>query len=182
MAENRSYMQRFAMLFGTYMGVFWVLKFILFPIGLTTPFLLFLFVGLTLCVPFMGFHYARQYRNEVCGGSMGFVQAWMFTLFMYMFAALLTSVAHYIYFRFIDNGYIIDFCDNQIDIVAQSNIPGMDGYINTYRENIAAVRQLSPIEITLQLVSTNVFIGTLLAFPTALFVMKRKKEEQPTNQ
>lgn len=106
MAENRGYMQRYAMLFGTYMGGFWILKFILFPVGLSVPFLLFLFMGLTLCVPFMGYYYARMYRNQVCGGGISFLHAWVFTVFMYMFAALLAAVAHYIYFRFIDHGYV----------------------------------------------------------------------------
>lgn len=108
MAENRGYMQRYAMLFGTYMGGFWILKFILFPVGLSVPFLLFLFMGLTLCVPFMGYYYARMYRNQVCGGGISFLHAWVFTVFMYMFAALLAAVAHYIYFRFIDHGYVIN--------------------------------------------------------------------------
>lgn len=109
MAENRGYMQRYAMLFGTYMGGFWILKFILFPVGLSVPFLLFLFMGLTLCVPFMGYYYARMYRNQVCGGGISFLHAWVFTVFMYMFAALLAAVAHYIYFRFIDH-----ICDKHV--------------------------------------------------------------------
>ncbi len=107
MAENRGYMQRYAMLFGTYMGGFWILKFILFPVGLSVPFLLFLFMGLTLCVPFMGYYYARMYRNQVCGGGISFLHAWVFTVFMYM------------------------------------------------------------------------FWGSILAFPTALFVMRRKKDDAP---
>lgn len=117
MAENRGYMQRYAMLFGTYMGGFWILKFILFPVGLSVPFLLFLFMGLTLCVPFMGYYYARMYRNQVCGGGISFLHAWIFTVFMYMFAALLAAVAHYIYFRFIDHGYVINTCETIDDIV-----------------------------------------------------------------
>ena len=32
MAENKGYMQ-YAMLFGTYLGGYWILKFILFPFG-----------------------------------------------------------------------------------------------------------------------------------------------------
>ena len=115
MAENRGYMQRYAMLFGTYMGGFWILKFILFPVGLSVPFLLFLFMGLTLCVPFMGYYYARMYRNQVCGGGISFLHAWVFTVFMYMFAALLAAVAHYIYFRFIDHGYVINTCETMVD-------------------------------------------------------------------
>jgi len=115
MTENRGYMQRYAMLFGTYMGGFWILKFILFPVGLSVPFLLFLFMGLTLCVPFMGYYYARMYRNQVCGGGISFLHAWIFTVFMYMFAALLAAVAHYIYFRFIDHGYVINTCETMVD-------------------------------------------------------------------
>lgn len=160
MAENRGYMQRYAMLFGTYMGGFWILKFILFPVGLSVPFLLFLFMGLTLCVPFMGYY-------------------WVFTVFMYMFAALLAAVAHYIYFRFIDHGYVINTCETMVDTLAQSNMPGMDSYIATYQEALETARLLSPIDITLQMISSNVFWGSILAFPTALFVMRRKKDDAP---
>ncbi len=37
---NRSYLQKYAMHFGTYMGIYWILKFILFPAGIphTFPF------------------------------------------------------------------------------------------------------------------------------------------------
>ena len=178
MAENRGHMQRYAMLFGTYIGMYWILKFILFPIGLTVPFLALLFMGLTFCVPFMGYYYVRMYRNVACGGSISFLHAWVFTVFMYMFAALLTAVAHYIYFRFIDHGYIITACETVIDALAQSNAPGMDEYIATYREALEAARLLTPIDITMQLVSWNVFIGSILALPTSLFVMRRKRGDK----
>lgn len=179
MTENRGYTQRYAMLFGTYMGGFWILKFILFPVGLSVPFLLFLFMGLTLCVSFMGYYYARMYRNQVCGGGISFLHAWIFTVFMYMFAALLAAVAHYIYFRFIDHGYVINTCETMVDTLAQSNMPGMDSYIATYQEALETARLLSPIDITLQMISSNVFWGSILAFPTALFVMRRKKDNAP---
>lgn len=165
------------MLFGTYMGIFWILKFILFPLGLTIPFLLFLFAGLTLGVPFMGYYYARTYRNQVCGGSISFPHAWVFTVFMYMFASLLTAAAHYVYFRFLDHGYVVNTVEAMMDAVAQSNLPGMESYISTYRDALEAARNISPIEIAMQMVSSNVTWGALLALPTALFVMKRKKDE-----
>lgn len=174
MAENRGYIQRYAMLFGTYMGGYWILKFILFPLALTIPLLSFLFIGLTLGVPVMGYYYARMYRNHVCGGSISFLHAWVFTVFMYMFAALLTAVAHYIYYRFIDHGFVINTCEMEISNLARSGIPGIETYTDAYKEVLEAARQLSPIDITLQLISSNVFCGTLLAFPTALFVMRRR--------
>lgn len=113
--------------FGTYMGVYWILKFILFPLGLSIPFLLFLFFGLTLGVPFMGYYYARTYRDKVCGGSIRFLQAWVFIVFMYMFAALLTAVAHYIYFRFIDHGFIVNTYMGMFDELSNKEVPGIEG-------------------------------------------------------
>ena len=176
MAESRSHIQKYAMHFGTYMGVYWILKFSLFPLGLTIPFLLFLFLGLTLGVPFMGYYYTRIYRNKICGGEISFGHAWMFTVFMYMFAALLTAVAHYIYFRFIDHGFVINAYESQIDILNKSGVPDIEAYTNMFQETLETVKSLTPIDITMQLVSWNVFCGSLLALPTALFVMRRKKE------
>ena len=175
MSEIICYMN-FFMLFGSYLGGFLILKFILFPLGLTIPFLSFLFVGLTLCVRFMGYYYVRMYRNIVCGGGISFLHAWIFTVFMYMFAALLTAVAHYIYFRFIDHGFVINAYESQIDILNQSGVPGIEAYANMFQETLETVKSLTPIDITMQLVSWNVFCGSLLALPTALFVMRRKKE------
>ena len=108
MTENRSYLQKYAMHFGTYMGIYWILKFILFPLGFHIPFLSLLFVILTLSVPFIGYHYAKMYRDKICGGSIQFSHAMLFTIFMYMFASLLVAVAHYAYFQFIDHGFIIN--------------------------------------------------------------------------
>lgn len=175
MTENKGYLQRYAMLFGTYLGGFWILKFILFPVGLTAPFLLFLFGVLTLCVPFMAYYYVRMYRNYVCGGAISFLHACIFTIFMYMFAALLTAVAHYIYFRFIDQGFVLDTYEGLLNNLATNVLPGMEAYVDQLKEALSVMRSLSPIEITMQLMSQNVFYGALLAIPTALFVMKRPR-------
>lgn len=174
MANNNRNMQQNAMLLGTYMGVFWILKFILFPLGMSAPFFSLLFIVLTLCVPFLGYYYARMYRNQVCQGYISFGQAWMFTTFMYMFASVLVAVAHYIYFRYLDNGFILDTCESQIALIEAANLPNTEGYITTLREALDNVRRLSPIDITMQMISQNVFTGMMLALPTALFVARRK--------
>ncbi len=176
MKENRSYLQRYAMLFGTYMGSFWILKFIIFPLGLTIPFLLFIFVGLTLSVPFIGYYYAKAYRNQACGGYINFLHAWIFTLFMYLFAALLTAVAHYVYFRYIDQGFVFDTYGNILNNLPPETTKGMGEYITLAKDSLSVIRAMKPIEITMQLMSQNVFYGSLIAIPTALFVMRKQKK------
>lgn len=186
MTDERNNLHKYAMQFGTCMGVFWICKFILFPAGLRIPFLLLLFVLMTIAVPFLGYYYARTYRNKICGGTISFFQAWIFTVFMYMFAALLVAVAHYIYFQFIDHGFIIDYYTNLIQELKGASINGVNNLGEQLDELITRLEELnlSPIDITIQLISQNVLYGSILALPTALFVMKRKKpdHDEVTNQ
>lgn len=176
MAENRGYIQRCAMLYGAYLGVFWIVGAAFFPLGLSNPFLFLVFIGFVLCGPFIAYRHVRTYRNAVCGGSMSFSHAWVFTVLMYMFAALLAAAAHYIYFRFIDQGYIINTYSKLVeDFFAQGvSMPGMDAYEEQLEVALDQLSMLTPIEITMQLFSNNVFWGILLAIPTALFAMKKR--------
>jgi hypothetical protein len=173
MADNRINTQKHAMSFGTYMGLFWIAKFSLLPLGLTNPLLLILFFGLTLAVPFMGYYYARIFRDKVCGGEIRFLRAWIFMIFMYMFAALLTAMAHYIYFRFIDKGFIVNTYIEILDSGAFANISGIEEYITQWKELVNVIRSMTPIELTLNLMSQNVFYCTVLSLLIAPFVMKK---------
>ncbi len=87
-----------------------------------------------------------------------------------MFAALLASVAHYIYFRFVDQGFILNAYENLLNTFTDKTLPDMDKYIDSLKESLNVLRSLSPIDITMQLISKNVFYGTLLAIPTALMI------------
>ncbi|MEG2573439.1 MAG: DUF4199 domain-containing protein [Bacteroides sp.] len=174
MTENRNYLQKYAMQFGAYLGIYYILKFFLFPMGLTVPFLQLIFLVLTIAVPFLAYYYGRKYRNKVCGGSINFMQAWMFMVFMYMFASLLAAVAHYIYFQFIDQGFLVNAYTGMIQDMKRMNLPGVTASLNQFEESLKIIGALSPIELTMQLISLNIFYGSLLAIPTALILMKKK--------
>ena len=175
MTESRNHLHKYAMHFGTYMGIFWIVKFILFPLGVEMPFLQLLFLVLTIAVPFLGYYYGRMYRNKVCGGTITFFQAWLFTLFMYMFASLLAGVAHYIYFQFLDHGYLYNTYFEIIGKMKSLKVPGSEELISQFENALDILGGLTPIELTMQLISQDVFYGSLLAIPTALFLMKKPK-------
>lgn len=160
--------------FGMYMGIYWILKFILFPLGFHIPFLSLLFLILTLSVPFIGYYYVRMYRDKICGGSIQFSHAMLFTIFMYMFASLLVAVAHYAYFQFIDHGFIVNSYIQLWDEL-MVNTPALIENKEVIKETIDAARSLTSINITMQLLSWDVLWGSILAIPTALMVMKKAK-------
>lgn len=100
MTNYKPTLQECAMRYGTGMGLLWAFKFMLFPLGLRIPFLQLLFIVLTIGVPFLGYIFAKKFRERHCGGSITFSRAFLFTTFMYMFASLFVAVVHYIYFRY----------------------------------------------------------------------------------
>ena len=53
--------------------------------------------------------------------------------------------------------------------------PGMDEQKETIEMMLDEVRSLTPINITLQFLSSDIIFCSLLAIPTALFGMRKKK-------
>ena len=177
MTENKSTLQEYAMRYGTAMGIFWACKFVLFPLGMSMPLLLIFFFILTLSVPILGYLFVRKYREQQCGGTLNFSKAYIFTIFMYMFASLFVAVIHYLYFRYMDNGMIVNTYQGMIDQMNAVATGDMKESLEQFRTALDVVSSLTPLEITLQLLTQNVFYCTILAIPTALLVMRNKKKE-----
>ena len=177
MTENKSTLQEYAMRYGTAMGIFWACKFVLFPLGMSMPLLLIFFFVLTLSVPILGYLFVRKYREQQCEGVLNFSRAYIFTIFMYMFASLFVAVIHYLYFRYIDNGMIVNTYQGMIDQMNAVATGDMKESLEQFRTALDVVSSLTPLEITLQLLTQNVFYCSILAIPTGLLVMRNKKKE-----
>ena len=177
MTENKSTLQEYAMRYGTAMGIFWACKFVLFPLGMSMPLLLIFFFILTLSVPILGYLFVRKYREQQCEGVLNFSRAYIFTIFMYMFASLFIAVIHYLYFRYMDNGMIVNTYQGMIDQMNAVATGDMKESLEQFRTALDVVSSLTPLEITLQLLTQNVFYCSILAIPTGLLVMRNKKKE-----
>lgn len=175
MEEEKINLQKYAMRYGTYMGLFWMVKFFFFPAGLTNPLLMLLFVLCTLAVPFIAYFMARSFRDKYCGGVIRFSQAWVFVTFMYLFAALLTAIAHYIYFAYLDQGYLVNTYSSLIEEMRNMKLEGVEEYLKQMEQVLEVVRNLSPIEMVVQLLSQNVIYGSILALPVAFLVRRKKR-------
>lgn len=176
MEDKPKTLQQHAMTFGTFMGIFWIIKFTFLPLGFRIPLLQLLFILMTLFVPILGYIYTRKYRNKYCDGELSFTRGLIFTIFMYFFASLLTAACHYIYFQFIDHGFIMNTYMEQLENVKAAVTGDFETSIDQLMENLELISSLSPFQLTIQLISQNIFYGTLLAIPTALFAMKKKKQ------
>jgi hypothetical protein len=163
-----------AMQAGTFLGIFFILKFPFLPLGLGNPFFYLMFIVMTCAVPFLMYYYGKAYRDKCCGGSIRFFSAWLFLLLTFVFASLLVALGHYIYFRYIDGGYILGKVSEAMNMMKSNPV-----FPKEYNVQMSAMldqmSSLSPIKIVFQLISQNVIYGNILSLIVALFVMKRPK-------
>ena len=157
MEDKPKTLQQYAMHFGTFMGLFWIIKFAFLPIGFRIPLLQLLFVLMTLFVPILGYIYIRIFREKYCDGELTFMKGFIFTIFMYFFAALLTAVGHYVYFQFIDNGFIFNTYMEQMENIKATVTGDVETSIDQIIESLETISSLSPLQFTMQLISQNIF-------------------------
>ncbi|MBP5278444.1 MAG: DUF4199 domain-containing protein [Prevotella sp.] len=168
--------QAFSRVDGAVVALFWIVSFLFFVGNFSNPLL-----GLiSFTIGAVSLVYAalrlRKFRDNVLDGSISFWRAYGYSTMTYLYAALLFAAAQFIYFQFIDHGYLM----NQYSAIAQTKefVEMMKIYgitpedLKIGMENIAALR---PIEIALQFFSLNVMMGVFVSLPVAAIMRKKKR-------
>ncbi len=182
-----------AMNMGAVVGVYYIAKFCLFPLSLHSTLAAMLFLGLTLMVPFLVYRLTKLYRDRYMDGYIDFTQALVFVLLIMGFRSLLTAAAHYIYFAYIDRGMMVGALEQsiaQLSAIDLSTLEGVEGveaientkaqfdqYIGMMRTTAAQLMAMTPIDMTLGMLSNNVSWAIAVALPVALFVRRNKVKE-----
>lgn len=175
MTNPASPLNPYATLMGTYMGIFWVAKFALVPLGMESPFLIFFYCGLTLCVPYVAFCMARSYRDRVLGGVISFGKAWGFLFQLFIYASLLSAFCIYLYFRFIDGGYLLNGLEERTREFLQLMTLEEKAELKPQLELIIeSLRSRTPIVIAMEQITQDITLGAIGALLVAPFVRKWK--------
>lgn len=116
-------------------------------------------------------HICQKVQRTALWRKHHFSRAFLFTTFMYMFASLFVAVVHYIYFRYIDGGFVFEAYRSILNQFKETAGPELTTSLNQFEEAIDLLSGLTPLEMTFQLISQNMFYGMLMAIPTALIVM-----------
>jgi hypothetical protein len=112
------------------------------------------------------------------GGRISFFHAWQFGVLLYFFAALVVSLAHYSFYRFIASPEYIESLTNGVaDILKRINM--------NPEETLANTPAFTPINLTIQGIFNNVFYGIILSIPVAAFACRNSSSTgtvPPQNQ
>lgn len=184
--EELPTMMNCAMNMGAVAGVYYIAKFCLFPLSLHSTMAALLFLGLTLVVPFLIYQLVKRYRDQYCGGQIEFTRAFIYSVLIMGFGSLLAAAAHYIYFAFIDGGAMVGALAQSIEQLQSIDLSALEGaneesiaqfnqYIEAMKLTAQQLQALSPIDITLGMLSNNFSWSVILSLPIALIVKKIAK-------
>lgn len=161
---------------GAIVGVLWITSFAFFIGEFYNPLLGFasLLVGAYSLV-FASMR-LRRYRDTALGGVISFRRALLFSMLIYFYAALLMAAAQFVYFQFIDHGFMLS------QYAEITGTPEFKAMLSAYgmrpedmklaMDNLAALR---PIDIALQFLSTNIILGLVVSLPIAAMMKSKFK-------
>lgn len=175
-----------AMNMGAVVGIYYIGKFCLFPLSLHSTMAALLFLGLTLVVPFLIFMLTKRYRDQYLGGQITFANAWLYSVLTMGFGSLLAAAAHYIYFAFIDGGALMGAFAQSIEQLQSIDLSALEGgenaevltqfneYITMMEQTAGQLQAMTPIEITMGMLSNNFSWSVMISLPIALIVKNIK--------
>lgn len=159
-----------AMSYGFSLGIFWIVKYIFYMFSMRFSYLVVIYWGMSLVVPYLAYLLTKRYREDL-GGVISFSQAWRFGVLIYLFAAMLVSVMHYVFYRFVAPP---DFLSSAVEqTIASLKQMQVDSKVISSIESM----NFSPIHMALQGILNNIFYGIILSLPVAALVCRRKSLE-----
>lgn len=156
-----------AMSYGFSLGIFWIVKYIFYMFSMRFSYLVVIYWEMSLVVPYLAYLLTKRYREDL-GGIISFSQAWRFGVLIYLFAAMLVSVMHYVFYRFVAPP---DFLSSAVEqTIASLKQMQVDSKVISSIESM----NFSPIHMALQGILNNIFYGIILSLPVAALVCRRK--------
>ena len=165
----------FARVDGALMGLMWIVSFACFVGEFSEPMLGVASMAIGVASIIVGTVRLGKFRDNVLGGVITFGKAVLYSMLTYFYAATLMAVAQYVYFQFIDNGYLMN---QYVSALSMPEYVSMlkDMYGMEAKELITVLQttmaDMRPIEVAFQFLTLNLILGIFVSLPVGL-VTKR---------
>ncbi len=162
---------QYAMESGVYVGLYFVVKFVFEVFSMDSFFCNAVSLSMLLCVPVVVYFVMRRYRYQV-GEQCYFSQLWMMGILLFFFVSLINSLAQYVYFVYINPGYIkaqflaaVEFMESFRPVMSDPSL------LDTIKEGLEKGNVPSPMSVVVERIWVNLFFGSLLSAAMAGLVM-----------
>ena len=170
-------LKAFAVQDGTILGLIWVACFACFIGQLKDPSFSFLWMALSVFSVGFAFIRVKKFGKKVREGDLPFVNAWIYTITMLVCACLLMAISNYVYFAYIDKGFLTGTYMNIFESEeSKAVIKAYKIDTKTFNDAVKMMAAMSPMDWTINILSTNMTVGLILSPLVALYARQKPKD------
>ena len=170
--EEYIQLKAFARQDGALLSLVWIGSFVCYIQGMSNPLLGMLAVMLIIASPFFAASRLRHFRDYAREGLISFRRGYAYMVLTFFYAGLLLAVALYVYFAFIDKGFLLGKLTELISSEEGRRAIQAYGMDEQMQESLKDMASLRPIDYALNMLTINIMTGFFLGLPIAA-VMKR---------
>lgn len=172
--EEYKQLAAFARIDGLYLGLLWIVSFSCFIGNFSHPMLGSAAMLIALYSPFFVARRLKKFRDTARDGIISFRRALAYSMFVFFYGSLIFAVAQYVYFAFIDGGYVINQYSKMFSTPeAKQMINALFGNDMQMKRELLTMSEIRPIELALNFLSCNISVGIITSVPIAA-ILKRQ--------
>ena len=153
--------------------------FICYVQGLTSPLLGMVALIAIVVSPFYAANRLRHFRDYAREGTISFARGYAFYVLTFFYAGLLLAAAMYVYFAFIDSGYLLGKFTELVNDKANRQLLESYGMSGQVAQSISELSELRPIDYALNMLTLNISAGFVLGIPFAAALQRANKTANP---
>ena len=169
-------LRAFARVDGTYVGILWIASFACYLGGLSSPMLGFVGGILAVASPFFAAKRLIKFRDDIRDGEISGRRSMLYYALMFFYASLLFALAQYLYFAFLDGGYLMREYTSMLSSSEMKQ--AMQAYGMTADQLMEGLKEFanaSPIMTALNIMTMNITIGLIFSLPVSLITRRARK-------
>ena len=159
---------------GFFLALLWTASFACYILGITNHIMEMLALALAITTPFFVAGRLRKFRDEGREGLISFGRSYAYTIFVFFYGAVLLAVVQFLYFAYMDNGYLLSSFSKMLSTEEGRAMVSQYGMTQMVEEGRAEMANIRPIDYALNILTMNIMIGFVLGIPIGL-VMQRSE-------
>jgi len=167
-------LKAFARVDGALLAVLWVISFACYVAGIANPVFSMAAMGLMIVTPFFVGQRLGKFRDVGRDGIISLRRGWAYAIFVFFYAAILLAIAQYVYFAYIDQGYLMFSFSRALSSPEAKQVIEQYGMQQAMKESMEMMGQMRPIDYALNVLTVNIVMGIILGLPIAAFMQRHK--------
>ena len=161
---------------GFFLALLWIASFGAYIAGFKHQVLGLTAILLAVFSPFYVLGRLRHFRDEGREGVISFTRSYVYTIFVFFYGAVLLAVVHFLYFNYIDDGYLMSEFVNAISTEEGHQLLVQYGMTEIVDESLSEMSHIRPIDYALNLLTINIMLGFILGVPIGLLTYRNNNQ------